>query len=75
MIVHLSIGVWWNPSCTKNTLTKPLCLHLWKKDNDSMLRLVVLATVEVEWLESAHDKALSIDGGSMWFSKMIEILA
>jgi hypothetical protein len=24
MIVHLSIGVWWNSSCTKNTLTKPL---------------------------------------------------
>jgi hypothetical protein len=31
--------------------------------------------VEVEWLESAHNRALSIDGGPMWFSKMIEILA
>jgi hypothetical protein len=31
--------------------------------------------VEVEWLESTHDGALSIDGGPMWFSKMIEILA
>jgi hypothetical protein len=39
--LHLSIGVWWNPSCTKNTLTKPLCLPLWKKQNDSMLCLVV----------------------------------
>jgi hypothetical protein len=29
MIVHLSIGVWWNPSCIKNTLTKLLCLPLW----------------------------------------------
>jgi hypothetical protein len=26
-------------------------------------------------LESAHDKALSIDGGPVWFSKMIEWLA
>jgi hypothetical protein len=32
-------------------------------------------TVEVEWLESARDRALSIDGGPMWFSKMIKILA
>jgi hypothetical protein len=32
-------------------------------------------SVEVEWLESAHDRALSIDGGPMWFSKMIEWLA
>jgi hypothetical protein len=60
MFVHLSIGVWWNPSCTKNTLTKPLCLPLWKKQN--------------EWLESTRDMPLSIDGGPMWFSKMIEWL-
>jgi hypothetical protein len=26
------------------------------------------------WLESIHDRALSIDGGHMWFSKMIEWL-
>jgi hypothetical protein len=26
-------------------------------------------------LESAHDRTLSIDGGPMWFSKMIEWLA
>jgi hypothetical protein len=31
--------------------------------------------VEVEWLESVRYRALSIDGGPMWFSKMIEILA
>jgi hypothetical protein len=43
MIVHLSIGVKWNPSCTKNTPTKPLCLPLWNKHNDSMLCLVVYA--------------------------------
>jgi hypothetical protein len=43
MIVHLSIGVSWNPSCTKNTLSKPIYLPLWKKDNDSMLCLVVYA--------------------------------
>jgi hypothetical protein len=23
--------------------------------------------VEVEWLESAHDRALFIDGGPVWF--------
>jgi hypothetical protein len=28
--------------------------------------------VEDEWLESARDRALSIDGGAMWFSMMIE---
>jgi hypothetical protein len=32
-------------------------------------------SLEVEWLESAHDRALFIDGGLMWFSKMIEWLA
>jgi hypothetical protein len=32
-------------------------------------------SVEVEWLESARDRTLSIDGGPMWFSKMIEWLA
>jgi hypothetical protein len=31
-------------------------------------------TIEVEWLESARDRALSIDGGPMWFSRMIKIL-
>jgi hypothetical protein len=31
--------------------------------------------VEVEWLESTHDWALSIDGDPMWFIKMIKILA
>jgi hypothetical protein len=25
-----------------------------------------------KWLESAHDRALSTDGGPMWFSKMID---
>jgi hypothetical protein len=29
-------------------------------------------SVEDEWLESARDRALSIDGGLMLFSKMIE---
>jgi hypothetical protein len=28
MIVHLCIGIRWNHSCTKNTLTNPLCLPL-----------------------------------------------
>jgi uncharacterized protein (DUF779 family) len=28
-----------------------------------------------EWLESARDMTLSINGGPMWFSKMIEWLA
>jgi hypothetical protein len=32
-------------------------------------------SVEDEWLESTHDRALYIDGGPMWFSKMIEWLA
>jgi hypothetical protein len=31
-------------------------------------------SVEEEWLESARDRALSIDGGPMWFSKIIEWL-
>jgi hypothetical protein len=29
-------------------------------------------SVEDEWLEFAHDRVLSTDGGPMWFSKMIE---
>jgi hypothetical protein len=33
-----------------------------------------MQTVAIEWLKSAHDMALSIDGGLMWFSRMIEIL-
>jgi hypothetical protein len=37
-----------------------------------MLCLVYWLSVEVEWLESAHNRALSIDGGPMWFRKMIE---
>jgi hypothetical protein len=28
--------------------------------------------VEDEWLESARDRALSIDGGPTWFSRMIK---
>jgi hypothetical protein len=28
--------------------------------------------VEDEWLKSAHDRVLSIDGGPIWFSEMIE---
>jgi hypothetical protein len=32
-------------------------------------------SVEDEWLESAHDRALSIDGAPMLFSKVIEWLA
>jgi hypothetical protein len=24
-------------------------------------------SVEYEWLETAHDRALSIDGGHMWY--------
>jgi hypothetical protein len=32
-------------------------------------------SVEGKWLESAHDRALSIDGGPIWFSKIIEWLA
>jgi hypothetical protein len=31
--------------------------------------------MKVEWLESAHDRDISIDGGLMWFSKMSEWLA
>jgi hypothetical protein len=37
--------------------------------------LLYRLSVEDEWLESARDRALSIDGGRMWFSKMIEWLA
>jgi hypothetical protein len=40
-----------------------------------MLCLVVYAMLEVEWLSSTRNRALSIDGGPMWFSKKIEILA
>jgi hypothetical protein len=32
-------------------------------------------SVEDEWLKSTRDRALSINGGPMWFSKMIEWLA
>jgi hypothetical protein len=32
-------------------------------------------SVEVEWLESGRDRALSIDGGPMCFSERIEWLA
>jgi hypothetical protein len=31
--------------------------------------------VEDEWSETAHDRALSIDGGPMWFSGLIGMLA
>jgi hypothetical protein len=31
-----------------------------------------MLSVEVEWLESAHNRALSIDGGPMLFSRMIK---
>jgi hypothetical protein len=41
MIVHLSIGNEWNPSCTKNPLTNPPYLPLWNKIKDSMLCLAV----------------------------------
>jgi hypothetical protein len=45
-----------------------------KKVNDSMLCLVCRLSVEDEWLESARDRALSIDEAPMWFSKMIKWL-
>jgi hypothetical protein len=32
-------------------------------------------SVEDEWLESAHDRAISVDGGPMRFRKVIEWLA
>jgi hypothetical protein len=32
-------------------------------------------SVENEWSEIAHDRALSIDGGPMWFSELIGMLA
>jgi hypothetical protein len=41
MSVHLSIEVWWNPSCTKNTLLNHFVYTYETKDNDSMLCLVV----------------------------------
>jgi hypothetical protein len=28
--------------------------------------------LEVEWLESTHNRVLSIDGGPMWFSERME---
>jgi hypothetical protein len=31
-------------------------------------------SVENEWLESTRDRALSVDGGPMWFSKMVGII-
>jgi hypothetical protein len=31
-------------------------------------------SVEDKWLESARDRALSIDGGPMWFSKKIRMV-
>jgi hypothetical protein len=34
--------------------------------------LLCRLSVEDEWLESAHDRALSIVGGPMWFSRMIK---
>jgi hypothetical protein len=42
MIVHLSIRVWWNPSCTKTTLIKNHFVYTYEmKDNDRTLRVVV----------------------------------
>jgi hypothetical protein len=34
-----------------------------------------MLSVEDKWLESACDRALSIDGGPVWFGKMVEWLA
>jgi hypothetical protein len=75
MIVHLSIGVKWNPSCTKNTLTKPLCLPYEINITIVFYAQLCRLSVEDEWLESARDRALSIDRGPIWFSKMIKWLA
>jgi hypothetical protein len=30
-----------------------------------------MLSVEDVWLESTHDRALSLDGGPMWISKII----
>jgi hypothetical protein len=43
-----------------------------KEVNDSKLCLVGRLSVEDEWLESTRDRALYIDGGPIWFSKMME---
>jgi hypothetical protein len=34
-----------------------------------------MLSVEDEWSETASDRALSIDGGPMWFSGLIKMLA
>jgi hypothetical protein len=75
MILHLSIWVWWNPSCTKNILLNHFVYPYERKTTIVCYAQLYRQMVEVEWLESARDTALSIDGGPMWFSKMIEILA
>jgi hypothetical protein len=40
-----------------------------------IVRYAFMLSVQVEWLESTRDRALSIDGDPMWFSKMVEWLA
>jgi hypothetical protein len=43
-------------------------------DNDSTLCLVCRLLVEDEWLKAARDRALSIDGGHMWFRRSDRIV-
>jgi hypothetical protein len=75
MTVHLSIGVWWNPSW----LTTPLLNHfVYPYERNKMIVCYASScrlSVEDEWLKSARDRALPIDGGPIWFSKMMEWLA
>ena len=67
MIVHLRVGVLWNLVALGTPLQEYLVYPYERIVNDSMLCLVCRLSVEDEWSKAARDRALSIDGGPMWF--------
>ena len=67
MIVHLRVGVLWNLVALGTPLQEYLIYPYERIVDDSMLCLVCRLSVEDEWSKTAHDRALSSDGGSMWF--------
>jgi hypothetical protein len=56
------------PSFIMKPLTSYLVYPYERLDDDSVLCLVTQPIVEHEWLETTRDRALSIDGGPMWFT-------
>jgi hypothetical protein len=67
MIVHLCVGVLWNLVALGTPLQEYLVYPYERKVNDSMLCLVCRLSVKNEWSKAARDRALSINGGPMWF--------